>query len=48
MHGQKKIKGGQRAIDKALEDGRDLACLTLAELLSRGPVRDWDNYMGDK
>ena len=42
VHGQKKIKGGQRAIDKALEDGRDLACLTLAELLSRGPVRDWD------
>ena len=42
VHGKKKIKGGQRAIDKALEDGRDLACLTLAELLSRGPVRDWD------
>ena len=42
VHGQKKIKGGQRAIDKALEDGRDLACLTLAELLSRGPVRNWD------
>ena len=42
VHGQKKIKGGQRAIDKALEDGRDLACLTLAELLSQGPVRDWD------
>jgi len=48
VHGQKKIKGGRRAIDKALEDGRDLACLTLAELLSRGPVRDWDNHMGDK
>ncbi len=48
VHGQKKIKGGPSAIDKALEDGRDLACLTLAELLSRGPVRDWDNYMGDK
>jgi hypothetical protein len=48
VHGQKKIKGGQRAIDKALEDGRDLACLTLAELLSRGPVRDWDNPMRDK
>ena len=42
VHGQKKIKGGRRAIDKALEDGRDLACLTLAELLSQGPVRDWD------
>ena len=42
VHGQKKIKGGRRTIDKALEDGRDLACLTLAELLSRGPVRDWD------
>ena len=41
VHGEK-IKGGQRAIDKALEDGRDLACLTLAELLSQGPVRDWD------
>ena len=48
VHGQKKIKGGQSAIDKALEDGRDLACLTLAELLSQGPIRDWDNYMGDK
>ena len=48
VHGQKKIKGGRRAIDKALEDGRDLACLTLAELLSRGPIRDWDNHMGDK
>ncbi|MXX38579.1 MAG: hypothetical protein F4Y91_22740 [Gemmatimonadetes bacterium] len=47
VHGQKKIKGGQRAIDKALEDGRDLACLTLAELLSRGPIRDWDKPMGD-
>ena len=42
VHGQKKIKGGRRTIDKALEDGRDLACLTLSELLSRGPVRDWD------
>ena len=42
VHGKKKIKGGRDAIDKALEDGRDLACLTLAELLSRGPVRDWD------
>lgn len=48
VHGKKKIKGGRPAIDKALEDGRDLACLTLAELLSRGPVRDWDNPMGDK
>ena len=48
VHGKKKIKGGRRAIDKALEDGRDLACLTLAELLSRGPVRDWDNHMGDQ
>ena len=48
VHGNKKIKGGQRAIDKALEDGRDLACLTLAELLSRGPVRNWDNPMGNK
>lgn len=47
VHGQKKIKGGRRAIDKALEDGRDLACLTLAELLSRGPVRNWDKPMGD-
>ncbi len=47
VHGQKKIKGGRCAIDKALEDGRDLACLTLAELLSRGPVRDWDKPMGD-
>ena len=47
VHGEK-IKGGQRAIDKALEDGRDLACLTLAELLSQGPVRDWDKPMGDK
>ncbi len=46
VHGKKKIKGGQRAIDKALEDGRDLACLTLAELLSRGPVRDWDKLAG--
>ncbi len=42
VHGKKKIKGDRSAIDKALEDGRDLACLTLAELLSRGPVRDWD------
>ena len=42
VHGKRKIKGGRDAIDKALEDGRDLACLTLAELLSRGPVRDWD------
>ena len=48
VHGKKKIKGGRPAIDKALEDGRDLACLTLAELLSRGPVRDWDNPVGDK
>ena len=48
VHGKKKIKGGQLAIDKALEDGRDLACLTLAELLSRGPVRDWDKPMEDK
>ncbi|MXW78225.1 MAG: hypothetical protein F4Z57_04410 [Gemmatimonadetes bacterium] len=48
VHGQKKIKGGRDAIDKALEDGRDLACLTLAELLSRGPIRDWDKPMGDK
>ncbi len=48
VHGKKKIKGGRRAIDKALADGRDLACLTLAELLSQGPVRDWDNPMGDK
>ena len=47
VHGQKKIKGGRDTIDKALEDGRDLACLTLAELLSRGPVRDWDKLMGD-
>ena len=47
VHGQKKIKGGQRTIDKALEDGRDLACLTLAELLSQGPIRDWDKPMGD-
>ena len=47
VHGKKKIKGGRPAIDKALEDGRDLACLTLAELLSRGPVRDWENPMGD-
>ena len=46
VHGKKKIKGGRRAIDKALEDGRDLACLTLAELLSRGPVRDWDKFAG--
>ena len=42
VHGKKKIKGDRPAINKALEDGRDLACLTLAELLSRGPVRDWD------
>ena len=42
VHGKKKIKGGRDAIDEALEDGRDLACLTLAELLSQGPVRDWD------
>ena len=48
VHGQKKIKGGRRAIDKALEDGRDLACLTLAELLSQGSSSDWDNPMGDK
>lgn len=48
VHGQKKIKGGRRAIDKALEDGRDLACLTLAELLSQGSASDWDNPMGDK
>ena len=48
VHGKKKIKGGRDAIDEALEDGRDLACLTLAELLSQGPVRDWDNPMGGK
>jgi len=48
VHGQKKVKGGHRAIDKALEDGRDLACLTLAELLSHGPISDWDKPMGDK
>ena len=48
VHGKRKIKGGRDAIDKALEDGRDLACLTLAELLSREPVRDWDNYKGDQ
>ena len=45
VHGKKKIKGGRDAIDKALEDGRDLACLTLAELLSQEPVRDWDNHL---
>lgn len=48
VHGKKKTKGGRDAIDKALEDGRALACLTLAELLSQGPVRDWDNHMGDQ
>ena len=48
VHGKKKIKGGRDAIDEALEDGRDLACLTLAELLSQGPVRDWDKPMGGK
>ena len=48
VHGKKKIKGGRCAIDKALEDGCDLACLTLAELLSREPVRNWDNYKGDQ
>ena len=46
VHGEKKIKGGRRPIDKTLEDGRDLACLTLAELMSRGPVRDWDKLAG--
>lgn len=48
VHGRKKIKGGRDIIDKALADGRDLACLTLAELLSREPIRDWDNHTGDK
>lgn len=43
VHGKKKIKGGRAAIDKALEDGRDLACLTLSALLSRGPIRNWDD-----
>ncbi len=43
VHGQKKIKGGREAIDKALAEGRDLACLTLAELLARGPIRNWDH-----
>ena len=47
VHGKKKIKGGRTIIDKALEDGRDLACLTLAELLARGPVRDWDKLCGE-
>ena len=46
VHGKKKIKGGRDVIDKALEDGRDLACLTLAALLARGPIRDWDEQMG--
>ncbi len=42
VHGQKKIKGGRDAIDATLTDGRELACCTLAELLFRGPIRDWD------
>ena len=45
VHGKRKIKGGRDAINKALADGRDLACLTLAELLSQGPIRDWDNHI---
>ena len=45
VHGKKKIKGGRDVIDKALENGRDLASLTLAELLPREPIRDWDNHI---
>ncbi len=43
VHGQKKIKGGRETIDKALADGRDLACRSLAEFLSRGPIRNWEH-----
>lgn len=46
VHGRKKIKGGRAAIDEVLENGRDLACLSLAALLARGPVRDWDKLVG--
>ncbi len=41
VHGRKRIEGNPTAYERALEDGRDVACRTLADLFANGPISGW-------